>query len=293
MTELGDLARFWITINEPTVIAYQSYLKGEWPPGRRSLAAAGRVLGNLIRGHWLAFEQIKAHASGSQVGLAHHVRLFDPDRPWAPLDRVVAVLYHRLFNQGVLHALERGRLTWFQRRFNGDASGPRPSQDFLGLNYYTRDRLRFSPKDRAEFFATRVVPAGAPRSDLGWEIYPQGMYRTLMGLASARRPLYITENGIADSDDRLRPGFLVDHLRAALRAIDHGAPVRGYFYWTCFDNFEWAEGYTAKFGLMDRDRRLRPSGRLYAEICRTGTVPASEPPPSAPPPPSPPATEPR
>jgi len=288
IAELGDMARFWVTINEPTVIAYQSYLKGEWPPGRRSLNTAGRVLGNLIRGHWLAFEQIKARAQGSQVGLAHHIRLFDPDREWPPLDRLVAALYNRLFNLGVLRALERGRLTWFQRRFSREAKGPRRSQDFLGLNYYTRDRLRFSPRNRAEFFATRVVPAGAPRSDMGWEVYPQGLHRTLMGLASARLPIYITENGIADADDHLRPAFLVDHLRAALRAIDDRAPLRGYFHWTCFDNFEWAEGYTAKFGLMDRDRGLRPSGRLYAQICRTGFVPPTAPGPSVPPEPSPP-----
>lgn len=288
VTDLGDLARFWLTINEPTVVAYQGYLKGDWPPGRRSLSTAGRVLGNLIRAHWLAFEQIKARAPQSQVGLAHHVRLFDPDRRWAPLDRMVAILYNRLFNQGVLGALQAGQLTWFQRRFSARADGPRQSQDFIGLNYYTRDRLRFHPRNRAEFFASRVIPPGAPRSDLGWEVYPDGMHRTLAGLAAARLPIYITENGIADADDHLRPAFLVDHLRAVLRAITDGAPVRGYFHWTSFDNFEWAEGYTAKFGLMDRDRRLRPSARLYAQICRTGSLPPTARRPSVPREPEPP-----
>ncbi len=286
--ELGDAVQFWITINEPTVLAYQSYLKGDWPPGYRSLAAAGRVLGNLLRGHWLAFEQIKTRAPHSQVGLAHHVRLFDPDRWWAPFDRLVAVVYHRLFNLGVVRALETGRLTWFQRRFTRGGHGPRHSQDFLGLNYYTRDRLRFSPRNRAEFFATRVIPAGVPRSDLGWEIYPEGMHRTVRGFAEARLPIYVTENGIADADDHQRPAYLVDHLRAIRRAMTEGAQVKGYFHWTCFDNFEWSEGYAAKFGLMDRDRRIRPSGELYAEICRTGSLPASGPPPAAPPEPMPP-----
>ncbi len=286
--ELGDAVRFWVTINEPTVLAYQGYVKGDWPPGYRNLAAAGRVLANLVRAHWLAFEQIKARAPQSQVGLAHHVRLFDPDRGWAPFDRLIAIVYNRLFNLGVLRALETGRLTWFQRRFTEGSHGPRHSQDFLGLNYYTRDRLRFSPRDRAEFFATRVIPAGTPRSDLGWEIYPDGMYRTLRGFAQARLPIYITENGIADANDHLRPAYLVDHLRAVARAIAQGAQVRGYFHWTCFDNFEWGEGYAAKFGLMDRDRRIRPSGQLYAEICRTGLLPASVPPPTAPPDPEPP-----
>jgi beta-glucosidase len=198
------------------------------------------------------------------------------------------VVYNRLFNLGLLRALETGRLTWFQRRFTGSAHGPRRSQDFLGLNYYTRDRLRFSPRNRAEFFATRVIPAGVPRSDLGWEIYPEGMYRTLRGFAEARLPIYVTENGIADADDHLRPAYLVDHLRAVGRAITEGAQVKGYFHWTCFDNFEWGEGYAAKFGLMDRDRRIRPSGQLYAQICRTGSLPASVPTPTVPPEPAPP-----
>jgi beta-glucosidase len=281
--ELGDLAQFWITINEPTVIAYQGYLKGDWPPGTRDLAAAGRVLGNLIRGHWLAFEQIKARNGRSQVGLAHHIRLFDAARHWAPLDQLVAAIYNRLFNRGVLHALESGRLTWFQRRFI-DGSGPRQSQDFLGLNYYTRDRVRFSPRNRAELYATRVLPASAPQSDLGWEIYPDGMYRALRLFARARLPIYVTENGIADADDHLRPAYLLDHLRAVLRAIGQGAPVRGYFHWTCFDNFEWAEGYAARFGLMHRDRTIKPSGRLYAEICRTGSLPVNGPRPEPEPP---------
>jgi beta-glucosidase len=278
--ELGDLAQLWVTINEPTVIAYQGYLKGDWPPGRRDLAAAGRVIGNLIRAHWLAFEQIKARSTTSQVGLAHHIRLFDAARNWAPPDQVVAAVYNRLFNQGILRALDAGRLTWFQRRFT-HGSGPRHSQDFLGLNYYTRDRVRFSPRNRAEFYATRVLSAGAQRSDLGWEIYPDGMRRSLRLFTRFRLPIYVTENGIADADDHLRPAYIVDHLRAVLRAMSEGAPVRGYFHWTCFDNFEWAEGYGARFGLMDRERRIKPSGRLYAEICRTGSLPVSGPRPIA------------
>jgi beta-glucosidase/6-phospho-beta-glucosidase/beta-galactosidase len=99
----------------------------------------------------------------------------------------------------------------------------------------------------------------------------------------------VTENGIADRDDALRPEFVLAHVKAMLRAIQDGAPVRGYMHWTCFDNFEWAEGYSAKFGLIacdpvTQERRVRPSGRLYAEICRRNGVPATvELPPAAPP----------
>src|SRR5260370_27562285 len=101
-----------------------------------------------------------------------------------------------------------------------------------------------------------------------------------MGLRREQLPIYVTENGIADRDDALRPEYVLTHVRAMLRAIQAGAPVRGYFHWTCFDNFEWAEGYTAKFGLiacdpLTQERRPRPSAWLFAEICRLNQLPAT------------------
>jgi len=278
LAELGDLARFWITINEPTVLAYQGYIRGDWPPGHHDLGEATRVIGNLIRGHWLAFDRVKARRPQAQVGLAHHLRVFDPDRSLSPLDRTVAWSYDRLFNETVLRSLRRGRLAFPLDRAER-ATGPRRSQDFIGLNYYTRDRIRFDRRRRADLFGKRVVRPASVRSSLDWEVYPQGLFRLLRRLQRERLPIYITENGIADASDRLRPAYLVDHLRAAQRAVQDGVPVRGYLHWTCFDNFEWAEGFSAQFGLFacdpkTQDRRPRPSAQLYAEICRTGQLPS-------------------
>ena len=125
-----------------------------------------------------------------------------------------------------------------------------------------------------------MLPVGAPRSDLNWELYPEGFYRVLRSLQREDLPIFVTENGIADAADVRRPDFLLTHIGAMLRAIHAGVPVRGYFHWTCFDNFEWAEGYSAKFGLIacdpvTQERRLRPSARLYAEICRNNELPVS------------------
>jgi beta-glucosidase len=285
--ELGGLARHWVTINEPTVIAYQGYVKGEWPPGKRDLGAAARTLVTLLRGHWLAFERIKARHPEMQIGLAHHLRVFDPARPYLPLDRGVAAAFNRVFNETMLRSLRRGRLVFPLTRA-GKASGPAPSQDFIGLNYYTRELVRFNRHYGGELFGQRVLPLDAPLSDLGWEVYPEGFYRTLLGLRRERLPVVVTENGIADAADRLRPEYLLSHARAMLRALAAGVPLRGYFHWTCFDNFEWAEGYSAKFGLIGCDpktqlRQPRPSARLYAEICRTNEIPASVELPPAPP----------
>ena len=295
--ELGDLARCWITLNEPTVIAYQGYVRGEWPPGKPgSLDSAARVLVTLMRGHWLAYERIKSRRPELQLGLAHHLRVFDPARPFMPQDRAVAIAFDRVFNETILKTLRDGRLAFpltRAARATGSAnhaSGPRPSQDFLGLNYYTRERVKFNRHYRAELFGERVLPAKALRSDLGWELYPDGLYRTLMRLRRERLPIFVTENGIADENDSMRPEFLLTHATSMERAIRAGAPVRGYFHWTSLDNFEWAEGYCAKFGLIGCDpqtqeRRLRPSARLYAEICRRNALPVSaklEPAPLAP-----------
>jgi len=277
--ELGDLSRYWITLNEPTVVAYQGFVRGEWPPGKRDLGAAARALVTLLRGHWMAYERIKQRHPELRLGLAHHLRVFDPARRWAPQDRAVAAAFDRVFNQTILRSLRLGRLVFPLTRA-GNASGPTTSQDFIGLNYYTRELIKFNRRYRAELFGQRMLPARALRSDLSWELYPDGFYRTLLSLRRERLPIYVTENGIADGQDRLRPEFLLTHTNAMLRGIQAGAPVRGYFHWTCFDNFEWAEGYSAKFGLIacdpvTQERRLRPSARLYAEICRANRLPAT------------------
>jgi beta-glucosidase len=277
--ELGDLARYWVTINEPTVVAYQGYVRGDWPPGQRDLGAAARVLVTMLRGHWMAYERIKQRHPELQLGLAHHLRVFDPARRFAPQDRAVAAAFGRVFNETILRSLRLGHLVFPLTRA-GKASGPRQSQDFIGVNYYTRELVKFNRRYRAELFGERMLPGDAPRSDLNWELYPDGLYRTLLALRRERLPIYVTENGIADGRDTMRPEFLLTHTNAMLRAIQAGAPVRGYFHWTCFDNFEWAEGYGAKFGLIacdpvTQERRPRPSAQLYAEICRTNQVPAS------------------
>ncbi|TMD64904.1 MAG: glycoside hydrolase family 1 protein [Chloroflexi bacterium] len=288
VTELGSLARYWITINEPTVIAYQGYVKGEWPPGKRyDIDRVARVLANLVRAHWLAYERVKSRHPELQLGLAHHLRVFDPARPWVPLDRAVAAAFERVFNGTILKTLRRGELVFPLTRADR-ASGPRPSQDFIGVNYYTRELVKFNRHYRAELFGERVLPAGAPRSDLNWEIYPEGLHRTLRSLRGEGLPIFVTENGIADAKDAMRPAYLLAHLTSVQRAIADGAPVRGYFHWTSLDNFEWAEGYSAKFGLIacdprTQERQLRPSAQLYAEICRSNRLPVSVEIPPAPP----------
>jgi beta-glucosidase len=153
-------------------------------------------------------------------------------------------------------------------------SEARGTQDFFGLNYYSRDDVSFSPRSAGELFVRRGVPRGAEVSDLGWEIYPEGL--GVLARTWARRsglPVYVTENGIADAGDTKRESFLVRHLAEVARAIEDGVDVRGYFHWSLLDNFEWSEGYAPRFGLFEVDyatleRRARPSAVAYAKIAK-------------------------
>ncbi len=281
---LGDLCSLWVTINEPNVLAAGSYLLGEWPPGEKSPASAIRAHHNLLAAHVSAYRALKAvRGDAARVGVAHHLRLAEPERPDSPADRAAARVFARVFNDAFALATCTGRM---YGPLDALAIGPegfriaeaRGTQDFFGINYYSRDLVRFSPGQAGELFIGRRVPAGAEVSDLGWEVYPQGLGR-LLRLWSRRSgvPIYVTENGIADAADAKRTSFLERHLAEVAGAIAEGIDVRGYYHWSLVDNFEWAEGYAPRFGLVAVDyatqaRSVRPSARRYAEIARSRVV---------------------
>jgi len=259
---LGDLCRLWITVNEPNVLAAQAYVLGAWPPARKDLRLALRAQKRLLAAHDAAYHALKdARGDGAQVGVAHHLRAVEPARPRSIRDRAAAALFRRFFNDAFAVAACR-----------------RGTQDFFGINYYSRDVVRFSARKAGELFAARDVPAGAPVSDLGWEIYPRGLGDVVRRWAArSGLPVYVTENGIADARDTRRAAFLEAHLRELAAALRDGVDVRGYFHWSLLDNFEWAEGYEPRFGLVAVDyatlaRTPRPSAAVYARIARTRSL---------------------
>jgi beta-glucosidase len=279
---LGDLCDTWITINEPNVVAAHGYLLGVWPPGESSLVAAARVHHRLLEAHVAMYRAIHdADARNSaEVGVAHHLRAVEPARV---VDRPAAALMRSVFNDSFARALCEGGmygpLDALVSRGGFRVADAKGTQDFFGLNYYSRDVVRLSIAHAREMFVARGVPDGAEVSDLGWEIYPAGIGALIRewGRRSGV-PIAITENGIADATDSKRPRFLVDHLREIARAIADGVDVRSYYHWSLLDNFEWAEGYEPRFGLVEVDfatqeRRPRPSAKLYADIARTRELP--------------------
>jgi beta-glucosidase len=274
---VGEKVALWVTLNEPVVYLYQGYMMGIWPPAERDVGRmllAGR---NLLRAHFEAYAILRARAGfGGQppsVGIAHHVRIFDPARPANPLDRLAAAAQAAAFNWSFLDSVHQG-LMLPPFGLGEPTPRPGPAHDFVGVNYYSRGRVRVDPSAPGGLLGAQETTPGAPRSDLGWEIYPEGLLRALREVdARYGRPIWITENGIADASDRLRPRFLVDHLAQVAQATAECIPVKGYYHWSLLDNFEWAEGFTPRFGLYAMDyatgaRSLRPSGALYARIAR-------------------------
>lgn len=282
---LRDLCDFWITINEPNVYATQSYLLGSYPPGEHDMTRTLQVLRNLIQAHVQAFYAVRRIQPQGRIGYCLHYRLFDPAIPFLPLDRVTAGLQDTFFNWAPLQAAETGHFPFplnTQLLPIARASGAR---DFHGINYYTREMVRFDPTNPAELFGRRFTRRRAVRNDPGregnfGEIYPAGLYRVIKSVYQRTRgnkPIFVTENGFSDAADDRRPRAILEHLAMIHRAIQEGIPVHGYLHWTLVDNFEWNEGWGVRFGLIELEqqtqRRIpRRSASMFGEICRANAI---------------------
>lgn len=281
-TTFGADVAWWITINEPAVLAVLGHLVGIWPPGERSLPRTLAALRGLLRMHAAGAQAIRAVALRNgwtaRVSIAHHERRLIPLRRTSPLDRAAALLPDHLLNRWFLRSCVAGRV--LPPLGNGKlVPGLADSLDYLGLNYYTDEAVSFDVRSPRTLFSRQEPMPGLPVSAAGWAIDADGMRRALGALwREFHLPILITENGVADEHDELRPGYLLAHLDAVLDAREDGVDVQGYLHWTAWDNFEWAEGYTRRFGIFAVDRETqeriaKPSAALFAGICRTREIP--------------------
>lgn len=244
VAHLGNDVTYWVTLNEPEVYADVSYSTGAWPPMERSRAAKLTVLANLASGHKRAYRAIKAANPKARVGIAKHNFAFEA-HGINPVNHVIKAMVNKWWNFYFLILIQR-------------------YQDYIGVNYYIHSRVNWSRKSNPSEL----------RSDLGWELFPHGMYEVLKDLKYYRKPIYILENGLADRADRYRGWYIRETLKNVRRAMDEGIDVRGYFHWSLLDNFEWDKGYWPRFGLIEVDyktlkRRLRPSAKEYARIIKS------------------------
>lgn len=258
--QLKEYVDFWITINEPGVYAFMSYLGGDdvgpFPPAKKSYLASLKVTWNLSLAHKKTYRLIHQIIPGSLVGMAQNVSSFEPSHKHSILEFLAVGLADLITNHS-FYFLTRGY------------------HDFLGLNYYFHYRFNLKKGVIPEIVDPQTQRQDI--SDLGWEIYPEGLFDVLVDLSDGL-PIYITEAGIASNNDDRRTRFLIQYLQETYRAISAGVKIKGFFYWSLIDNFEWHRGYDPKFGMVEVDfktqqRISRPSAKVYAEIIRHNGIP--------------------
>ena len=285
---LGERIPMWCTFNEPMVLAVGQYLGGFMPPGYFQPELVSQVCFHILKSHARAYDLIHReikHRQGPwknspiEVGIANNMVDFFPNRNWHPLEVLLSKLCWRFFNCSWLEATTGKKqnfgIPWLIPAVPqvSEALG-RNTCDFLGVNYYTKGYLNWSPLSQMQSeFPIQVdfFRKGESRSDLDWAIHPKGLGKMIRVAKSYGLPIYITENGIADAKDQYRSQYLVSHLSEVAREIADGAQVKGYFHWSLLDNFEWIKGYGPRFGLVEVDytnlkRSIRSSARIFSEI---------------------------
>lgn len=279
VTELGDLVDAFLTINEPTVLALKAYAQGMWPPGRRMPYLASRAVRQQLRGHAAAYHAIKDESPDHPVGLALNLPTVEPARHEDRMDRQVSRLQDWMVNGALLSALRTGVCRPPVGNRVVHVPGLAGSFDFIGVNYYGRYRLKFTPHRFGSMFGRFVQDNSVKTESADWgEPSPEGLVSSVERAASLGVPVYVSENGVFDPSDALRRRYIVEHVRALAHAVGSGLDLRGYFHWSLVDNFEWAQGWTTPFGLIGMDpatheRRVRPSAHVLAAIARHNGLP--------------------
>ncbi|MFZ2487533.1 MAG: GH1 family beta-glucosidase [Anaerolineae bacterium] len=293
---LGDRVQRWITHNEPWVIAFLGNLQGIHAPGLHNLRTSLQVAHHVLLSHGLALEPLRANAGAqAQLGITLN---FTPSYPASDREADLAATQrhdgfnNRWFIEPLYHGHYPADMVEY---FGADMPEPQANDmkiinhpgDFLGVNYYTRAICK---AQRGELFEIGEVRTQAEYTEMGWEVYPEGLYNLLTWIHRDYAPprIYITENGAAFADavnaqgavhDPRRQAYLHAHFVQAQRAITDGVPLQGYFVWSLMDNFEWAYGYTKRFGLIYVDyktqqRIIKESGRWFSGVTRLNGVTA-------------------
>jgi beta-glucosidase len=228
----------------------------------------------MLRCHAVAYHSIKRIRSQAQVGMAKHYRVIEA---WPGTNRLHQWWARRVswfFNDLWMECLTSGRRRWPLGR--GSINGLAGTFDFTAINYYSRSLVRFPPRP-GRLYESEAPPGAVMADDDFFELYPQGLFKAIQANVPFGKPIIVAENGLPDASDKLRSEFILTHLREVWRAISFNYPVMGYYHWTLVDNFEWDRGWRQRFGLIELDvetqkRTWRPSGRLYAEICRSNSI---------------------
>ncbi|MEM2494832.1 MAG: beta-galactosidase BgaS [Nitrososphaerota archaeon] len=311
--KLGDLIDYWITFNEPMVVTESGYLAIEagFPPSLMNFNAFKKASVNMIIAHARAYDAIKEwdkikaeeDSLPAEVGIIQNiipVKPYDYDKK---IDNEAANFINHIHNLFFIEAISNG---WLDENFNGIKEKEEIKDylknrlDWIGVNYYTRIVTKGRKSILAKLFVgLPLIPEfvngyginckpnsfsndNRPTSDFGWEIYPEGLSEALKLISKYEKPMVVTENGIADSEDKLRPKFILEHLKEIDKILnEEKLNVKGYFHWALIDNYEWAKGFSMRFGLYSVDFKSKEKDRiprkrsteLFKKIIETGEIP--------------------
>ena len=284
---IGDRVASVATVNEPWCVAWLSHFIGIHAPGYRDIRAAARAMHHVLLAHGAAVERLRGMGQ-KNLGIVLNFDHTDPASP-LPADLAAADRWDGIFNRWFIEAITRktypaavleGLASHMPGGWQDDMDLIGQPLDWLGVNYYTRNSVAHAPG--TQWPSVRNVPGRLPKTQMGWEIYPDGLESFLVRMSRdyvGNLPIYVTETGMANADvvedgavsDRIREDYLFAHLAATKRAIEMGANVKGFFYWSLLDNYEWAEGYDKRFGLVHVDfksqkRTPKASYHAYARV---------------------------
>jgi len=274
---LGSRVKLWWTINEPMIAPALGYLFGMHPPCVRDPARAMTVARHTLLAHGEMYRAAREAATHAvEIGPVLATIYFEPLDASREEDRSLAQSSDAFMNGFFLSGLQGGVVA--PPIGDGEpVAGLQGSYDVIGVNYYMRVLCEAGKGELTIAGARRPSEPERWIDEIGWEVYPDGLRHSLVRAATLGKPVYVTENGMATLDDTARTEHLRAHVEKVGEAIDEGADVRGYFYWSLMDNFEWAEGYSRRFGLVavDRqtlERRPRPSAFVYRDIIRANAI---------------------
>lgn len=290
---LGDRIKFWFTINEPWCASHLSYTIGEHAPGMKDRSKGILAAHHLLMAHGVGVKELRIAVPESQIGIVLNMSPVhnDPDTPVSE-DRIRFMdgelirwfadpIYGRGYPQDMLEDYERmGVLDSVEPGFikPGDMDLIAQETDLLGINYYTRMLVSANSE------GVHNENGDVPQTDMGWELYPQGLYELLERIYREYHPkqLMVTENGASYADgpdeygkvrDQRRIDYLHSHLKVVWDAIQAGIPVTAYLQWSLMDNFEWARGYSQRFGAIHIDyetqaRTVKDSAFWFSEVIK-------------------------
>ena len=271
---LKEYCTLWCTVNEPNVYAILGYVTGEYPACNRGAVMGMKVMANLLRGHAVAYRTIHEIQPEARVGYAWQHRPMQARTAWSPLDQLMRKIRYNSLNL----AFPTGVATGVMKTPIGNFRVPeaKGAQDYFGLNYYTAETVWFDIRNGRELFTRAGYPKDADLSETGFLAnIPEGFFQSIKWAVKLfpNTPIIITENGVEDAADSMRPRYLAQHIHQMWKGVNFNWPVKAYFHWSLVDNFEWERAWTQRFGLWALDvetqkRTKRPSADLYTEICK-------------------------